>query len=299
MAFFWWILAVFYFSISTHAFRSGAYGQDMFPMVPPKKQDERTRIGGNEGTKLADFAHPLPTAVAEVLWNDKGNADLVKMFMNNTFGWQLATKNDSETVETFKYYSVQDYYYLLEYVNQKATAMIAYPEDSIPEFVQYQNSTAHSMVKDAAFAASFRDSLMNERTFNIPSTTIDNGHLHPAALGYAKWLQQTTKLGWYASQVARLPCIYGWPKLAASLQVVADSSGNTDTLFYREWIEQNNYNSSAVKLSNLLDTYYADYSGPRDDDIYKMVFRQAMSFEIAFFESAVGRKLSDTEGWGI
>lgn len=86
--------------------------------------------------------------------------------------------------------------------------MTTYPPDSIDELAETIIGAAASMDKNAQYTTVFRNDLLDASKYDVPNATITNGHLHAPGLGYTSWLQHTTNLGWFASLVAKVPCVY-------------------------------------------------------------------------------------------
>ena len=113
----------------------------------------------------------------------------------------------SSTNYTLKSLTIQqDYYYLVQTILQRASVLgtsLPGPEDI---FLTNINNTVNSMSGDVEFATLFKKNLTDE--LGIDERVIDSGNFHAAGLGYAKWLQTTTELGWFAFQVSRIACVY-------------------------------------------------------------------------------------------
>ena len=108
---------------------------------------------------------------------------------------------------TLKNHTIQqDYYYLVQTILQRASVLgtsLPGPEDI---FLTNISDTVSSMRGDVEFATLFKKNLTDE--LGIDERVIDSGNFHAAGLGYAKWLQTTTELGWFAFQVSRIACVY-------------------------------------------------------------------------------------------
>ncbi|KAI1639313.1 hypothetical protein F4809DRAFT_657806 [Biscogniauxia mediterranea] len=254
-------------------------------------------------TKEQSSLEPAPNSVAgdcprnsklvkdgtliDQLW--RANCDLVNKFLNNTFSVFQAISSDAVAFDSFQYYSVQDYYYLVQTAQHKAFLLptIA-PTDS--ELAAQINETTESMIKDLGYASDFREILHD--TFNVSDAVIDSNTLEAAGLGYVKWLQENTNLGWFAFQVSRIPCIYGWAELAYILDSLPNV--NKSTIFYREWINANMGWDYGDKMSKRFEDSLKLFNNSETFPLYNRLFRQGLRFEIAFFESAMGKSLKDT-----
>jgi thiaminase len=99
----------------------------------------------------------------------------------------------------------QDYYYLVETIQHNAFVTSSrLPQGS--KLVLNISDTMHDMQVDFNFSQSFRKDITSN--LHITDNDIDEGGLQSAALGYVKWLEQSTELGRYAWQVARIACTY-------------------------------------------------------------------------------------------
>lgn len=68
------------------------------------------------------------------------------------------------------------------------------------------NDTVTCMQGDIKYASEFRQNLTHD--LGIQATIIDKGMFNAAGVGYVRWLQANTNLGFYAFQVSRIACIY-------------------------------------------------------------------------------------------
>ncbi|KAI1119481.1 hypothetical protein F5Y14DRAFT_395473 [Nemania sp. NC0429] len=222
------------------------------------------------------------------LWRQ--NCDVVARFLNNKFTtWQATTNNKTATLPSFQYYSAQDYYYLVETVQHKAFLMSSW----LPQGYQLPssiNDTVEEMEGDLEYAQSFLQDI--ESKLSIPDSVINQGGLQADGLGYVKWLSESTELGRYAWQVARIACIYGWGELANQLN--ASPTTKKGTIFDTEWIQLNLDWSYGDEMSKEFQANIA-YNNSLTFAAYNILFREGLRFEIAFFESAIGKTLADNK----
>ncbi|KAI0537857.1 hypothetical protein GGR58DRAFT_470116 [Xylaria digitata] len=258
--------------------------------APPIK--EQSFLGTTPNSAVADCPRLNPYVkdgtLIDQLW--KRNCDLVAKFLNNDFSAFQATTGTLEAIQSFQYYSVQDYYYLLETAQHKAFLMATWPPSDPISLAAKINETVQSMNGDLEYSRDFRATLTNN--LEVPDHFIDNGTLQAVGLGYVKSLQENTNLGWFEFQVSRIACIYGWAELANQLNM--SSSTNTSTMFYREWIEPNLDWGYGATMSDELQKDLPFNNNSRTFPVYNQLFRQGLRFEIAFFESAMGKNLNDT-----
>ncbi|GKZ23565.1 hypothetical protein AbraIFM66951_007555 [Aspergillus brasiliensis] len=227
------------------------------------------------------------TSLPQYLWDN--NPDLVARFMNNSFVWTQATTTSDANDDAFRFYSLQDYHYLIDYTQYKSIKMGSFPivnTSALFEVVEDQSKSIHD---DVDYIAAFKSEIIND--LGISADTVDQCERNSAEAGYANWLQRNSQLDWYTMNVMMIPCIWGWPRLAQSLQ--NNNETLTGTLFYNHWISENNDTSYADNLEDTLNQYHDQYDSPINREIWNAVFRQALKFEIGLFESANGMKPAD------
>lgn len=76
----------------------------------------------------------------------------------------------------------------------------------VQTYVTGISNAVNSMQGDIHYASDFRQNLVD--SLDIEETIIENGMFNSAGVGYVRWLQANTNLGWYAFQVSRIACIY-------------------------------------------------------------------------------------------
>ncbi|ENH62278.1 hypothetical protein FOC1_g10015246 [Fusarium oxysporum f. sp. cubense race 1] len=208
------------------------------------------------------------TLVAQ-LWRQ--NCDLVTKFLNNAFTAAQAAQTSKGTLESLQYYFIQDYYYLTLTVPHKAYLLKSLdPGESAADQTSAINETVLDMTSDLEYASHFRQDLTSPDHLNVSSTVVKNAKLEPVLRQYVDWLGENTKLGWYLFSVSRVPCIYG--QNSSTSGFLRTLTGAME-LSCPEVLSANN-NTETFAVANGL-------------------FRQALEFETAFFESAVGKVLED------
>ncbi|KAI0377174.1 hypothetical protein F5Y04DRAFT_292116 [Hypomontagnella monticulosa] len=157
---------------------------------------------------------PKRETLINLLWNQ--NRDLVDQFLNVDFLKFQAEHPQNETLPSYQYYSVQDYYYLVDYVEYKALRMSTIPEFNSTHLLSDINAEADSIKSDTEYSWKFRNTTLVV-DLAIPWSAIDNGKRSVQEIAYADWLQKNLDLGWFTLHVMSIPCIYGWTQLAAKL----------------------------------------------------------------------------------
>ncbi|KAK8115352.1 hypothetical protein PG999_007421 [Apiospora kogelbergensis] len=258
-------------------------------------QGGRRSSGGDSGSITANEClrqNPdvMNGSLIDRLWRD--NCDLVSKFLRNEFCTSQAQQHNDELFESSQYYSVQDYYYLLEYAQNEAFIWKSDLPQSELQLSTQMNRAIRSLQDGLEYSMEFRHNLTSPDHLNVSEKVVEAGHLQAAPLGYVKWLRESTELGWFGFQVAKIACSYGWGELAHQL-LVSDNT-NKRTKFFQEWIEPNADWSYGSRLSEHLEKVKAQYVTDETFEAYSLLFRQGISFEIGFFQSAIGKTLHDT-----
>ncbi|KAI5917727.1 hypothetical protein F4810DRAFT_716194 [Camillea tinctor] len=277
----------FYFSffVLTTAFVVPRDGREFLPAYPIREQSLFESTPGSVADECPRRNEKVENGtLIDQLW--KANCDLVNKFLNNCFSVLQATKGDDEALDSFKYYSVQDYYYLVQTAQHKANLLPTFPTPDA-ELAKEISATVQSMNKSLDDAREFREILTKNLT--IPDSAIDNGALEAAGLGYVKWLQENTNLGWFAFEVSRIPCVYGWAELASNIESLPGV--NNSTTFYQLWVKPNLDWGYGVKMSKKFEEH-PEFNNSETFPVYNDLFRQALRFETAFFESAINKSLN-------
>ncbi|KAI1083156.1 hypothetical protein F5B20DRAFT_528780 [Whalleya microplaca] len=221
------------------------------------------------------------------LWRE--NEDLVNQFLDVEFLRFQAENPEKETLPSYQYYSIQDYFYLVDFVQFKALRMTTYSEFNATQLLSVMNTEAPSVEHSVRDAWAFRNETL-AGDLSIPLEDIDNRQRAGAELAYADWLQKNLDLGWFTLHVMTIPCVYGWGVVADKLE--RSNTTLKDTIFYKTWIQANNDPSYGQKLSDFLEAYKADYDSADANKSWTAVFRQALQFEIDLFNSALGKSLT-------
>ncbi|KAF5538892.1 TENA THI-4 family [Fusarium phyllophilum] len=218
--------------------------------------------------------------LVDQLWTQ--NCDLVTKFLNNAFTAAQAAQTSQGTLESLQYYFVQDYYYLTLTVPHKAYLLKSLDRDeSAAEQTSAINETVLDMTGDLEYASSFRQDLTSPDHLNVSSSVVKNAKLEPVLREYVDWLGDNTNLGWYLWSISRLPCIY----------LNQSSSTVRGTKFFDEWLTPNLEWSYGTKLSVELQEVLIANNNTETFAVANGLFRKALEYETAFFESALGKVL--------
>ncbi|CZR42750.1 uncharacterized protein FPRO_10053 [Fusarium proliferatum ET1] len=224
--------------------------------------------------------------LVDQLWTQ--NCDLVTKFLNNAFTTAQAAQTSQGTLESLQYYFVQDYYYLTLTVPHKAYLLKSLdPDESAADQASAINETVLDMTGDLEYASSFREDLTSPDHLNVSSSVVKNAKLEPVLREYVDWLGDNTNLGWYLWSISRLPCIYGWAEIAYQLN--QSSTTVRDSKFFDEWISPNLEWRYGAKLSVELQEVLIANNNTETFAVANGLFRKALEYETAFFESALGK----------
>ncbi|KAF5542055.1 TENA THI-4 family [Fusarium mexicanum] len=200
--------------------------------------------------------------LVDQLWTQ--NCDLLTKFLNNAFTAAQAAQTSQGTLESLQYYFVQDYYYLTLTVPHKAYLLKTLdPDDSAAEQTSAINETVLDMTGDLEYASSFRQDLTSPDHLNVSSSVVKNAKLEPV-------LRE-----------------YGWAEIAYQLN--QSTSTVRGTRFFDEWLAPNLEWSYGAKLSVEFQEVLSANNNTETFAIANGLFRKALEYETAFFESALGK----------
>ncbi|KAL9086346.1 MAG: hypothetical protein Q9165_007132 [Trypethelium subeluteriae] len=238
---------------------------------------------------IEDIQHQMKSQNAsstfiDSLWNNPLNADLVSQFLNNKFCATCARSSDEECLPLYQRYSVQDYFYLEDYVKYKALRLNTLPVGNLTAL----EAEVSSVLSDAESAISAGQSYVKDLHGN--TSDLAEGNRNIEELAYGNWLQNSASSeDWFNLHVMIIPCIYGWTKLADGL--LNDPSTKNDTIFFSTWIQPNTDPSYANDLSAFLDANKLLWENEVDTGTegtmgkWNSLFRTALQLEVALFAS--------------
>ncbi|KAK5989816.1 hypothetical protein PT974_08077 [Cladobotryum mycophilum] len=223
--------------------------------------------------------------LVDQLWTR--NCDMVEKFLNTTFIMTQAQGREG-SLESFKYFSVQDYYYLVETIRHEAFLMAAVTHPSQKDVVSSLNDSIISINTQIAFTAEYRHNLTTE--LGIQPSILEEKSPNRAIQVYMAWLQSNIHFGWFAYQVSRIPCLYGWGEIANKVNEEMSDAAR-DSMFYKQWVEPNKNWVYGADLSAHLQDKVELHNNTETFEIYNRIFREAMALEMAFLESANNMRL--------
>ncbi|KIK51577.1 hypothetical protein GYMLUDRAFT_265772 [Collybiopsis luxurians FD-317 M1] len=220
------------------------------------------------------------------LWNEKSNEDVVKAFMSNRLCREAAAGN-SEALEAYKRYAVQDYFYLVDWVRflvLRAAQMSPHDFD-----LSQVGGTLQSISNDSSYPTDWFVTCLQELQLSSNDFQVER---NVAELAYSQYLQNNAHSDdWYNLHVILIGCYWGWCKLA--LELYSDTKTKTDTIFYKNWIlpsvdladpRNPTFPSSAKQLSKFLDLMAPAQTAPQWARIQEL-FRISLRLEVGFFNS--------------
>ncbi|KAL8763890.1 MAG: hypothetical protein Q9194_007229 [Teloschistes cf. exilis] len=228
------------------------------------------------GASVEEIQHHLvkrqqSASIADTLWAAPENQHLVSQFLNNNLTTTCAHSTDHECLPLYQKYSVQDYFYLEDYVKYKAHRLISIPTGEISAL----SNEANSVSSDAKYAISAGHFYVQD-LHGRPEDLAD-GNRSIAELAYGNVLQNAASYeDWYNLHILSIPS-----KIAG-----------TDTIFYQTWIKPNSDPSSSRKLTAFLSANEAVWKDGIDTGTsgrmgeWTSLFRTALRLEIAMFASA-------------
>ncbi|KAL8767336.1 MAG: hypothetical protein Q9194_006017 [Teloschistes cf. exilis] len=226
----------------------------------------------------------LGASIADTLWTAPENQDLVSQFLNNNLTTTCAHSTDDECLPLYQKYSVQDYFFLEDYVKYKAHRLITIPTGELSAL----RNEANSVSSDAKYAISAGQSYVEDLHGRAEDLAEENRSI--AELAYGNVLQNAASYeDWYNLHIISIPS-KGWTLLA--LKLMNDPLTRNDTIFYKTWIEPNSDPSYSSNLTAFLSANEAvwkngiDTGTPGRMGQWSSLFRTALRLEIALFASA-------------
>ncbi|KAG7439710.1 heme oxygenase-like protein [Guyanagaster necrorhizus] len=219
-----------------------------------------------------------PTIIDQLItWNQQAWDN----FLNNEFCALGYNSSASDFNDKYRGYAEQDYLYLIEYVR-----FINYR--GLQEPITHTKEGLQELVVNVTRNVGYVNDSYDDLTTGMNVTADDVASLRPAPSmwGYTSWeeLSAITDDS-FSNYVRAIPCIYGWYKIAEKLQ--NSGPGVNNTFFYNYWFQQNIGNSSAVKISEYLETLRSRYESPANWEKWNASFHQALAFESAFFQAGL------------
>ncbi|KAI0653726.1 hypothetical protein C8Q70DRAFT_1059043 [Cubamyces menziesii] len=230
---------------------------------------------------------PLDNSFIENLWNDPKNKPFVEKFMNNELCKRCA-EGDPVSLEAYKVYAVQDYFYLVDYVKFKALRLATVLQYDLNALKTELQSVSHTYGDAEGWKKTCIDDL------GIDSAVFNTAERSVAELAYANFLQNNCRMeDWFNLHVIVIACIYGWSVL--SLKLYNDPKTDKTTQFYKTFIEGNldlsdpenpQLARSARTLSAFLTANSQRWTSIIDDkEQYGLLFRTSLRLEVALFNS--------------
>ncbi|KAL0260204.1 hypothetical protein SLS55_003888 [Diplodia seriata] len=203
----------------------------------------------------------LESTLIDTLWDE--NQDLVDQFLNNDFLKSQADGAPEDTVPSYQYYAIQDYYYLVDYVQYKALRMTTFSETYPTKLLSVLAEEAVAIQGDIDYAWSTRNDTLGT-SLSVPLDVIDAGKRGVAQLAYSDWLQKNLDLGWFTLHVMSIPCIYVSLLNAGAGAVLTgrgrDGSNSPNTLTNPTQPEKNNVGWFREVLFPSIDRYETIFS---------------------------------------
>ncbi|KIK51946.1 hypothetical protein GYMLUDRAFT_265653 [Collybiopsis luxurians FD-317 M1] len=221
------------------------------------------------------------------LWDNPRNQDVVKAFMTNRLCIEAAA-GKKEALEAYKKYAVQDYFYLVDWVQFRALRAVTVPRGdfNLDDFNTELESVANATGYPGDWLKTCLEEIgLSKKDFEVERTI--------AELAYSQYLQNNAHSStWYNLHVILIGCYWAWSKLAVELY--KDKNTQTDTIFYKTWILPNvdctdpknpTLTSSAKKLSKFLDEHVKYMTSTLSNEDAQALFRATFRLEVGLFDS--------------
>ncbi|MCJ1324779.1 hypothetical protein MMC10_001441 [Thelotrema lepadinum] len=250
--------------------------------VPVGGYPARNQVRSNSQNTTSTFV--------DSLWNNPSNADLISQFLDNSFCTTCARGSDEDCLPLYQRYSVQDYFFLEDYVKFKALRLNALPSGNLTAL----KAETSEILSDAESAIRAGQSYVKD--LHGKASDLTEGSRNVEEQSYWNWLQKSAlEEDWFSLHVMLIPCNYGWTKLADKLlndplTRNGEATQRRHTIFYRIWIQPNADLAYANNLSASLDANEVLWKDEINISTGSMgkwndMFRTALELEIVLFAS--------------
>tara|TARA_B100000029_G_scaffold516032_1_gene626246 strand:- start:2578 stop:3276 length:699 start_codon:yes stop_codon:yes gene_type:complete len=206
------------------------------------------------------------------IWNDYINHPFVK-----DIGYGTLTK------ESFKYYLIQDYLFLIQF--GRAYALAAYKSESLEEM----RSAAAAMNTIINFEIQLHVEFCEG--WGIPLDKLTKIPEDLATTAYTRFVLDCGNRGDLLDLMTALaPCVVGYAEIGRNLASIPSSKTENP---YSNWIKMysgNEYQEASKDATNQLDILYRNRSSSARYNSLCSIFNQATRMEIKFWEMAWNHK---------
>jgi thiaminase (transcriptional activator TenA) len=186
-------------------------------------------------------------------------------------------------VESFRFYMVQDYLFLIDFCRVLALGAAKSPDiETMGRFAGLLHETLDTeMGLHRAYAA----------RFGITDEVLESAQLEPATHAYTRHLLHAAQSGTLGELAAALlPCQWSYAQIG---QALARSAPRPLHALYGDWIEayaSSAFGALAAWLSDLVDRLAA-VAGPAERTRMAQHYRDSSRYELLFWEAALKREM--------
>jgi thiaminase/transcriptional activator TenA len=202
---------------------------------------------------------------------------------NHTHPFVVELGNGTLDRDKFRFYMVQDYLYLIDYVKLFALgAMKTQDLETMGTFAALLNSTLHEeMSLHRTYAAQF----------GITTEELENAKPSPITLAYSHYMLHVAHNGSLADLVAALlPCMWSYWDIGKELNRIPGASSHE---YYGEWVRMyssNEFGELAQWCINLMDRLA---EGKSEVELARLedIFQNTTRFETMFWDMAYQKQM--------
>ncbi|GAB7351477.1 hypothetical protein MBLNU459_g2131t2 [Dothideomycetes sp. NU459] len=204
--------------------------------------------------------------------------------------WQEFTHHDfvermgdgTLPIDSFKYYMVQDYLYLIQFA--RANALAAYKAKTLDDIAASATIVLHINHETQLHISECRD-------LGLSLEDLTSSEEHQACTAYSRYILDIGQSDdWLALQMAMLPCLLGYMQIAERLSMQQDPKAPREANRYRQWIDNyvaEDYTEAVRKGCELVEKHVVKQSAERIDQLAK-IFIHATKMECGFWEMGMG-----------
>jgi len=180
--------------------------------------------------------------------------------------------------EQFKYYMIQDYLYLTQFA--RANALAAYKAQDLDGVAASASIVMHIHHETGLHVAECEE-------LGVSRQEMEKYEEHQACTAYSRYILDIGQSqDWLALQMAMLPCLLGYARIAERLMTTQDATGQMPANPYRKWIENyvaEDYSEAVRKGCALAERHAVRQSPERIEELVK-IFIHATRMEAGFWD---------------
>lgn len=220
-----------------------------------------------------------PGSFIPYLLNHPKVKDLYRLYTSHPFTAQLG--DGTLSLESFKFFLIQDYRYLVHY--SRAHALAGFKAHDVDTIAKSSGIILH-IKKEMDLHIAYC------QKFGLSKDDLDNSSESLSCYAYSRYLLDVGhQEDWFALQMALLPCLLGYLHTALNIKARPSSVKNESDNPYWRWVENytaDDYREAVKAGHDLIEKNILNVSPDRVEELID-IFVVATKMEIQFWTSAL------------